>query len=173
LPAAADRAAAFFRRKSSHFQQTPGIGRDGSIDHAGRAAYLGPIVTQQSDKTRQYGQTAATLLVAYLLVLQGLAAGLVVGARAGQNVNSAICLSAKATTVDEGSQGPRAPAHRMDACCLQHCTGLDGGVLGDFAELDAPRSPEIGVLAPLRESGGHKRLAQLPVGARAPPVLSV
>jgi hypothetical protein len=131
-------------------------------------------VTQQNDKSRQYGQTAATLLVAYLLVLQGLAAGLVVGARAGQNVlGSAICLTAKTSSVDEGSQGPRAPAHGMDACCVQHCTGLDGGVVGGFAELDAPPSPEVGILLPLRESGGHKRLAQLPVGARAPPALAV
>lgn len=129
-------------------------------------------MTQQSDKSRQYGQTAATLLVAYLLVLQGLAAGLVVGARAGQNVGSAICLTAK-TAADENSQGPRAPAHRIDACCVQHCTGLDGGVIGGFAELDPPHSPEAGLLLPLRESGGHKRLAQLPVGARAPPVLAV
>ncbi|MBG0810746.1 hypothetical protein IY145_15345 [Methylosinus sp. H3A] len=131
-------------------------------------------MTQQNDKSWQYGQTAATLLVAYLLVLQGLTAGLVVGARAGQNVlGSAICLTAKTTAVDENSQGPSAPAQRMDACCVQHCTGLDGGVIGRFVELDAPRSPVAGRLLPLRESGGHKRLAQLPVGARAPPSLAV
>jgi hypothetical protein len=129
-------------------------------------------VTQQSDKSRQYGQTAATLLVAYLLVLQGLAAGLVIGARAGQSaLGSAICVTAKA--VDERSQGPRAPAHGLDACCVQHCTGLDGGVIGSFAELEPPHAPEAGILLPLRESSGHKRLAQLPVGARAPPVLAV
>jgi hypothetical protein len=130
-------------------------------------------VTQQSDRSRQYGQTAATLLVAYLLVLQGLAAGLAVGARAGQSaLGSAICLTAKAAA-DENSQGPRAPVHRMDACCIQHCTGLDGGVIGGFAEFDPPHSPEAGLLLPLRVSGGHNRLTQLPVGARAPPVLAV
>ena len=131
-------------------------------------------MTQQNDKSWQYGQTAATLLVAYLLVLQGLTAGLVVGARAGQSVlGSTICLTAKTAAADESSQGPGAPAHGMDACCVQHCTGLDGGVIGGFAELDAPRSPEAGILQPPRESGGHKRLAQLPVGARAPPILAV
>ncbi|WP_166141766.1 DUF2946 family protein [Methylosinus sp. RM1] len=131
-------------------------------------------MTQQNEKSWQYGQTAATMLVAYLLVLQGLAAGIVVGARAGQTVlGSTICVTARPASVDDGSQGPRAPAHGMDACCVQHCTGLDGGVLGGFAELDAPPSPKASVLQPLHESGGHKRLAQLPVGARAPPVLVV
>jgi hypothetical protein len=168
----AARRRLFLRQKSMHFQQTPKKRPQRSIDHASGAAYLGAIVTQQNDKSWQYGQTAATLLVAYLLVLQGLAAGLVVGARAGQNVlGSAICLTAK-TTADD-SQGPRAPAHGMDACCVQHCTGLDGGVIGGFAALDPPPSPLAGILLPLRESGGHKRLAQLPVGARAPPALAV
>lgn len=93
---------------------------------------------------------------------------------AGQTVlGSTICVTARSASVDDGSQGPRAPAHGMDACCVQHCTGLDGGVLGGFAELDAPPSPKASVLQPLHESGGHKRLAQLPVGARAPPVLVV
>jgi len=131
-------------------------------------------VTQQSDKSWQYGQTAATLLVAYLLVLQGLTAGLVVGARAGQSAfGGAICVTAKTAAAEQRSQGPRAPVRGMDACCVQHCAGLDGGVAGGFAGLDAPRSLLAGVLTPLRASLDVERLAQLPVGARAPPALAL
>jgi hypothetical protein len=131
-------------------------------------------VTQQNDKSWQYGQTAATLLVAYLLVLQGLAAGLAVGARAGQSAfGGAVCVTSRTAGAEQRSQGPRAPAHSMDACCVQHCIGLDGGVAGGFVGLDPPRSPLASVLTPLRESLHVERLARLPVGARAPPAIAV
>jgi hypothetical protein len=129
-----------------------------------------PGVTQQTDKTWQYGQTAATLLVAYLFVLQGLAAGLTIGARSGQSAFvNAICLSARSGATDDKSQSPRTGSHGLHACCVQHCSGFDEGVLGDTAAPTAPPLVFASALSPLRAFGHVSRRDILPVGARAPP----
>ncbi|OBS54053.1 hypothetical protein A8B73_02050 [Methylosinus sp. 3S-1] len=126
-------------------------------------------MTQQSDKSRQYGQTAATLLVAYLFVLQGIALGLSIGARAGQGaLGGAVCLTARAS-VDNRSQAPRPASHGMDACCLQHCSGLDGGVVAAGPAYQAPAAQYASLLSPPRETILLPRREVLPLGARAPP----
>lgn len=126
-------------------------------------------MTQQLDKTRQYGQTAATLFVAYLFVLQGIALGLAIGSRAGLGVpGSAVCLTAR-TAVDNRSEGPRPASHGIDACCLQHCSGLDGGVVGAAAAADAPPRLYGSLLTPPLEAGVIPRREILPLGARGPP----
>jgi hypothetical protein len=150
-------------RRRSHAPRT------GSIDRRRAAAYLARIVTQQSDKSWQYGQTAATLLVAYLLVLQGIALGLSIGARAGQGaLSGAVCLTAR-ESVDNRSQAPRSATQGMDACCLQHCSGLDGGVVAAAPADHAPDGHFASLLSPPRETALLPRREVLPLGARAPP----
>jgi hypothetical protein len=126
-------------------------------------------VTQQTDKSWQYGQTAATLLVAYLFVLQGIALGLSIGARAGQGgPGSVVCLTAR-PTVDDRSQAPRPASHGIDACCLQHCSGLDGGAVAAAAGFEAPAGQYATLLSPPLEAPFLPRREVLPLGARAPP----
>lgn len=128
-------------------------------------------MTQQIDKTRQIGQTAATLLVAYLFVLQGIALGLAIGSRAGLGAQgTAVCLTAR-TAVDNRTDGPRPASHSFDACCLQHCSGMDGGVIGAAAGADAPPTLYGSLLTPPLEAGVLPRRENLPLGARAPPSL--
>ncbi|WP_370631342.1 DUF2946 family protein [Methylosinus sp. Sm6] len=126
-------------------------------------------MTQKSDKSWQYGQTAATLLVAYLFVLQGIALGVSIGARAGQGaLGGAVCLTARAS-VDSRSQAPRPASHSFDACCLQHCSGLDGGAVAATTGYEAPTALYASLLSPPRETALLPRREVLPLGARAPP----
>lgn len=127
-------------------------------------------VTQQTDKSWQYGQTAATLLVAYLLVLQGIALGVTIGARAGQGaLGSAVCLTARAA-VDSRSEAPRPASHGFEICCLQHCSGLDSGAVGTAAGYEAPVAAYASLVSPPLELAALPRREVLPLGARAPPV---
>lgn len=126
-------------------------------------------MTQQSDKSRQYGQTAATLLVAYLLVLQGVALGLTIGARAGQGaLGSVVCLTAR-TAVDNRSEAPRPASHGLETCCLQHCSGLDSAAVGTAAGFESPVALYASLVSPPRATAALPRREVLPLGARAPP----
>jgi hypothetical protein len=128
------------------------------------------MVNQQNEKNWQYGQAAATLLVAYLFVLQGMAVGLAIGANAGRAAfGNAVCVTARAVSSDERPDSPGGGAHGLDACCVQHCSGLDGGALEAVADFASP--PVVhGTLVPPREADdGFQRRDLLPVGARAPP----
>ncbi|PWB80946.1 MAG: hypothetical protein C3F11_16610 [Methylocystaceae bacterium] len=127
-------------------------------------------MTQQTDRTWQYGQTAATLLVAYMFVLQGLAVGLAFGAQSARGgYGNAICLSARSTPASGKPAGPSRASHGLDACCVQHCSGLDDGVVAGFVEPPSPVAAHATLLTPLSDSGYVRRRATLPVGARAPP----
>lgn len=126
-------------------------------------------MTQQTEKTWQYGQAAATLLVAYMFVLQGLAAGFVIGARSVGGPSELICLNAGAKPSGDKPAGPSRGSHAMDACCVQHCSGLGDGVLAEFVQPAPPVAAYASVLAPLFDIGHRPRAGALPVGARAPP----
>lgn len=127
-------------------------------------------MTQQTDRTWQYGQTAATLLVAYMFVLQGLAAGFIVGATSVRGgYGNAICLTTRTTPASGKPAGPGRASHGVDACCVQHCSGLGDGVPEGFAQPPCPTAAHATLLAPLSESSEVWRRATLPVGARAPP----
>lgn len=126
-------------------------------------------MTQQTEKTWQYGQAAATLLVAYMFVLQGLAVGFVIGARPVGGPSDVVCLSAGGKSSSGKPAGPSRSAHDVDACCVQHCSGLDGGVVAAFVQPAPPLAAYASVLAPFSDIGLAPRAGALPVGARAPP----
>jgi hypothetical protein len=126
-------------------------------------------MTARTPKTWQVGSTTASLLVASLLVLQGLLIGFATNLRgeAGVSANS-ICL----TKGDAQPGDPSAPAPRRvhgDQCCVFHCSG--GGVppASSWEEAllrishaqDAWSGDETDALLPW---------PTLPVGSRAPPI---
>ena len=124
----------------------------------------------RNDRFWQFGPTAATLLVAYLLVLQGIAVGVGSSARAASAglFANGVCL-----TKSEAPGGdPAVPAragHRFDICCVFHSADL-----GSAAPPQAP-----GAVAPPRtftdlrpatdRSAEVAVVATPPLGARAPP----
>lgn len=129
-------------------------------------------MTQQTDKTWQYGQAAATLLVAYMFVLQGLAVGFAVGASSARGVDESVCLTARAAPSNGKPAGPSRGSHGLDACCIVHCSGLGDGVVASFVPPIAPLPAHAELLAPLSDSGDAGHRDTLPVGARAPPSLA-
>ena len=127
------------------------------------------MITAGPLKTRQVGSTTASLLVASLLVLQGLALVFAINLRgeAGLSANS-ICV----TKGDAQADDPSAPAPRRahaDQCCVFHCSG--GGV--------PPTSSWEEALARIshaqdawsgEETDAFSPRQTLPVGSRAPPI---
>ncbi|WP_457798824.1 DUF2946 family protein [Methylocystis sp. S23] len=123
----------------------------------------------RSEKTRHFGSTAATLLVAYLLILQGIAAGAVTSARGAALFADAICLS-KASAPLDGA--PIRPSRHGDACCVVHLAGFGGA---------AAPSPFVGEIPPaltyvearlaFEHALPNAEAATPPLGSRAPPGL--
>jgi hypothetical protein len=125
----------------------------------------------RNPKIRHVGSTAATLLVAYMLVLQAIAAGVVTNARGAALFSDAICLSKVSGSVDGAPDAPIRPSRHGDACCVIHCAAFGGG---------AAPSPFIGETPPALSYVAAKRAfehappnsdpATPPLGSRAPPV---
>lgn len=125
-----------------------------------------------SDKHRHFGSTAATLLVAYLLILQGLAAGTVTSARGAALFADAICQSKASGALDGAPGAPIRTSRHGDACCVVQMASFGGAT--------AP-SPFVGETPPAlsyveaRLAFGHAlpnaEAATPPLGSRAPPVL--
>ena len=126
------------------------------------------MITASPPKARQVGSTTASLLVASLLVLQGLVIGFAsIRGEAGLSANS-ICV----TKGDARADDPSAPAPRRahgDQCCVFHCSG--GGV--------PPTSSWEEALARIshaqdawsgEETDAFSPRPTLPVGSRAPPI---
>jgi hypothetical protein len=126
------------------------------------------MITARPLKTWQVGSTTASLLVASLLVLQGLVIGFAINLRgeSGLSANS-ICV----TKGDAQAGDPSAPAPRRahaDQCCVFHCSG---GV--------PPASSWEEALARIsyaqdawsgEETDAFSPRPTLPVGSRAPPI---
>jgi hypothetical protein len=127
------------------------------------------MMTARPLKTWQVGSTTASLLVASLIVLQGLVIGFATNLRgeSGLSANS-ICV----TKGDAQAGDPSAPAPRRahgDPCCVFHCSG--GGV--------PPTSSWEEALARIshaqdawsgEETDAYSPRQTLPVGSRAPPI---
>jgi hypothetical protein len=123
-----------------------------------------------ADRTRRYGPTAATLLAAYMLVLQGLAGGFAVTKLGATGLfGGSICFDKSDTPLDRST--PARPSRHSDsACCVFHAAGVGGasadGVFWDETPVRVGKtqardlSSHVGVLS---------RQATLPVGSRAPP----
>lgn len=131
------------------------------------------MTQQQTDRTWQYGQAAATLLVAYMFVLQGLAVGFVIGAKSVRGgYGNAICLTTRATPASGKPAGPNRASPGLDACCVQHCSGLGDGVLAGSIQPPCPTAVHATLLTPLSDRDVAQKRATLPVGARAPPAVA-
>jgi hypothetical protein len=127
------------------------------------------MITARPPKTWQVGSTTASLLVASLLVLQGLVIGFALNLRgeSGFSANS-ICV----TKGDAQAGDPSVPAPRRahgDLCCVFHCSG--GGLpptsswdeaLARISHVQDARSGE--------EIDAFSPRPTLPVGSRAPPI---
>lgn len=120
----------------------------------------------------QFGSTAATLLVAYLFILQGLAAGVVTSSRGEGLFADSICLSKGSGPLDGGTGGPIRSSRHGDACCVVHCASLGGATAPASITADTPPTLSY-VSAKLAFAQGlsGSEPATPPLGSRAPPTL--
>ncbi len=122
------------------------------------------------EKTWHFGSTAATLLAAYLLVLQGLAGGLAGASPFGGAglFGSAICFNKAQTPLDRST--PVRPSRHSDVCCVFHCSSFGGGTAGSpFWDETPLRVVKTQARLLSNETGVRLLQATLPVGSRAPP----
>ncbi len=119
----------------------------------------------------QYGRTAVSLFVFYMLILQGLISSAALATPSAGLLTDAICISKASSPIDGN---PVAPARhgRHDACCVYHAAGFGA----------APaQSPFIGETPPslfyiekqlaFDEAPWRNEPATPPLGSRAPPSL--
>jgi hypothetical protein len=124
------------------------------------------------ETTRHFGSTAATLLVAYLLVLQGIAAGVVTSARGSAMFADAICLSKASGPLDGGPGGPIRPSRHGDACCVLHCAALGGATTpSPFIGETPPALSYVEAKLAFDHALPNSDAATPPLGSRAPPSL--
>lgn len=124
------------------------------------------------NRTKHFGSTAATLLVAYLLILQGIAAGAVTSARGSALFADAICLSKNAGPLDGAPGAPIRPSRHGDACCVIHCASLGGAAApSPFVGETPPALSYIEARLAFEHALSGSEAATPPLGSRAPPVL--
>ncbi|CAJ0883712.1 hypothetical protein AMST5_03457 [freshwater sediment metagenome] len=131
-------------------------------------------MTLSSERKRHFGSTAATLLVAYLLILQGLAAGAVTSARGSALFADAICLNKASGPADDGAPGaPIRPSRHGDAaCCVFHCASLGGAAApSPFVGETPPALSYIEARLAFDHALSGSEAATPPLGSRAPPAL--
>jgi len=125
------------------------------------------MITARPPKTWQVGSTTASLLVASLLVLQGLVIGFAsIRGEAGLSANS-ICV----TKGDARAGDPSAPAPRRahaDQCCVFHCSG--GVPPASSWEEAVARISHAQDAWSGEETDAFSPRPTLPVGSRAPPI---
>lgn len=129
-------------------------------------------MTARSDRTRHFGSAAATLLVAYLLVLQGIAAGVVTSARGAALFADAICLSKSAGPLEHTPGTPIRPSRHADACCVFHCASLGGAASpSPFVGETPPPLSYVEAKLAFDHALPNAGAATPPLGSRAPPAL--
>lgn len=125
-----------------------------------------------TDRTRQFGSTAATLLVAYLFLLQGIAAGAVTSARGSALFADAICLSKSAGPLGGAPGAPIRTSRHGDACCVIHCASLGGAASpSPFVGETPPALSYIEARLAFEHALSGSEAATPPLGSRAPPAL--
>ncbi|MGJ0507122.1 MAG: DUF2946 family protein [Methylocystis sp.] len=131
-------------------------------------------MTPASERRRHCGSTAATLLVAYLLILQGLAAGAVTSARGAALFSDAICLSKASGPADGGPGAPIRPSRHGDAvCCVFHCASMGGATApSPFVGETPPALSYIAAKLAFEHALRGSEAATPPLGSRAPPALA-
>ncbi|MGA8169765.1 MAG: hypothetical protein WB816_02850 [Methylocystis sp.] len=116
----------------------------------------------------QLGSTTASLLVAYMLVLQGLALGFVTGGEAGIFADS-VCLTKAQAQLGGDPAAPAPTRGHADQCCVFHCAGA--GFPAASAWQEAPvRAHHAGAAWSGDATAVFLPWPTLPVGSRAPPV---
>jgi hypothetical protein len=128
-------------------------------------------VKRNAPKTWQFNTAPATLLAAYLLVLQGLAVGFAVGVAPGASglFAGSICFSKGVGVPDPAA--PARSSHQSDACCVLHCSGMGDATAAGFVSLTPPIQSIAEKLYPFSIQDGRTRPSTPPLGSRAPPTL--
>jgi len=127
-------------------------------------------MTARTPRTWQLGSTTASLLVASLLVLQGLMIGLATNLRAGESGLSANSICVTKGDAQPGGD-PAAPAPRRahgDQCCVFHCSG--GVPAASSWEEALVRISHAQDALSGDARGAFSAWPTLPVGSRAPPI---
>ncbi|MEK4033193.1 hypothetical protein WOC76_18220 [Methylocystis sp. IM3] len=126
----------------------------------------------RNDRRGHFGSTAATLLVAYLLILQGIAAGAVTSARGSALFSDAICLGKSAGPLGGAPGAPIRPTRHGDACCVIHCVSLGGATApSPFVGETPPPLTYIEARLAFEHALSGSEAATPPLGSRAPPAL--
>lgn len=124
------------------------------------------------DRTRHFGSTAASLLVAYLLILQGIAAGAVVSARGSALFADSICLSKSSGPLQGAPGAPIRPSRHGDACCVVQMAGFGGATApSPFIGERPPALSHVAARLAFERDIPIAEAATPPLGSRAPPVL--
>jgi hypothetical protein len=127
-------------------------------------------MSKRPEKTWQFGSTTASLLVAYLLVLQGFGVGFSIGSRTGQVglFASAICQNSDKQRADTVPGLPAPSRGHADKCCVFHFSGA--GVAPAYVAGTTPTSSGFALAAWTAEKTREpSHRSTLPVGSRAPP----
>lgn len=113
---------------------------------------------------------AAALLLAYLLVLQGLAFGVSSSARGAALFSGAICFSKSSGPLDSGPGTPARPARHGDACCVFHSAGFGAAATpSPFVGEPPPSLYYVEIKLAYDEAPAQSKAATPPLGSRAPP----
>lgn len=122
-------------------------------------------------RTFQVGPTTVTLLVAYLLVLQGLAVGVTTIRSASGLFANAICLTS-APGEAKNPAAPARPSRHGDACCVLQCGGMGAAAAASpFVGEIPPSLSYVEVKLAFDETVARAETATPPLGSRAPPSL--
>ena len=114
---------------------------------------------------------AAALLLAYMLVLQGIVAG-VSGARASGPFGSAICFSKSTGPLGDNPATPPAQGRHSDKCCVFHGASPGGPPTDSPFVGEPPRAQvHIEIKRAFDSARALSEAATPPLGSRAPPVL--
>jgi hypothetical protein len=125
------------------------------------------------EKRRHFSSTAATLLAAYLLLLQGLAAGAVTSARGAALFSDSICLSKSSGPAENAPGAPIRPSRHGDsACCVFHCASMGGATApSPFVGETPPALSYLEARLAFDHALSGSEAATPPLGSRAPPAL--
>lgn len=125
------------------------------------------------DETRTWRLgPAAALLLAYLLVLQGLVFGVSTSARGAALFSGQVCLSKSSGPLDGGGD-PAAPTRRArhgDSCCVFHSAAFGAATApSPFIGEAPPALAYVEIRLAYDESRARSEPATPPLGSRAPP----
>jgi hypothetical protein len=127
---------------------------------------------RHAPKTWQFSTAPATLLAAYLLVLQGFAVGVAFGFVPGTSglFAGSICFSKGSGPNGSDPASPAGSPHRGDVCCILHCSGMGDATVSGFQFTNPPPQALAEILRPFSPQESHSRPSTFPLGSRAPPV---